>query len=127
MILTPEQQKKFDDYNRKFQWNDKWESFPNPEKNDYLNAPLGPGVYQIRTKDTHDYIMFGEGGQTLFRMLSLLPEPFYKGNRNNEDKKDYICDNIDNFEYRTLACSSKEEAVRIQNELKRLKIHKFNM
>ena len=114
-----------EEIDKEYNWSD-WLPFPNPFNNDYLNAPLGPGIYQIRTKNTHDYIMSGESEETLLRMLSLFPKPFYKGNRDSKVKRDYIQDNIDDIEYRTVACSSKEEAVEIKNKLKSLNIHAFN-
>lgn len=38
-------------------WSD-WKSFPDPRKGEYLNAPLGSGVYQLRNKRIDKYILF---------------------------------------------------------------------
>ena len=40
-------------------WSD-WKSFPDPRKGEYINAPLGSGVYQLRNKKTNRYVLFGE-------------------------------------------------------------------
>src|SRR4030042_2286776 len=103
----------------------RWKPFPNPKRNDYVYAPYGPGVYQLRNKITGEYILFGESKNVAYRMTSLLPILLGQGRRRNEAKKKYILKNIQMMEYRTIACN-KEDALRIQSELKRLNIHKFN-
>ena len=83
-----------------------WRAFPNPEKKEYLYAPFGPGVYQLRNKKTGVFVLFGTGGHLAQRMTSLLPEPYGKGTRRNTDKRNYVWDNIDDVEYRTIALES---------------------
>ena len=39
-------------------WSD-WKSFPDPRKGEYINTPLGSGVYQLRNKKTNGYVLFG--------------------------------------------------------------------
>ncbi|MGV6815371.1 MAG: hypothetical protein ACWA5W_10260 [Phycisphaerales bacterium] len=36
--------------------------FPAPRKSEYLHAPLGPGVYDLRRISTKEHILFGIGG-----------------------------------------------------------------
>ena len=126
MILSKEQQEKLNDFNKKFQWEDVWKPFPNPLNKDYLNSPIGFGVYQLRINKTKDYIFFGRGGSISNRMASLFPELPGVQNRNNYDKIDYVHHHIDELEYRTIACTDEAETKTIEGALGRLKIHKLN-
>lgn len=87
-----------------------WLQFPNPEKKEYLYAPFGPGVYQLRNRKTGQYVLYGESKNVAFRMSSLLPYPHGAGTRNKSAKRNYVWDNIDYIEYRTIALDSKEMA-----------------
>jgi hypothetical protein len=106
------------------EWSE-WRSFPNPEKKGYLCAPFGPGVYELRHKSTHELILFGRGKNVAYRMTSLLPNPFGQGHRSNEAKRSYVLENINDIEYRTLACASEQEARRLENKLKARGDYKF--
>ena len=55
-------------------------------------------------------VLFGESKNVAHRMSSLLPRPLGTPERNNEQKKQYVLDNLDNIEYRAKACGSKDEA-----------------
>jgi hypothetical protein len=114
-----------DDIDKKYDWV-KWKPFPNPKRNDFIYAPFGFGVYQLRNKVTGQYILFGEGKNLAYRMSSLLPSQYGQGTRGNKDKRNYVWKNIAEVEYRTVACRSKTEAQSIQKELKRMNIHRFN-
>jgi len=110
---------------KKYDWVE-WRPFPNPERNDFIYAPFGFGVYQLRNKVTGEYIRFGGGKNAAYRMSSLLPSPYGQGTRENKQKRGYVWKNITEIEYRTVVCGGKNEAQRIQEELKRMKIHRFN-
>jgi hypothetical protein len=101
-----------------YEWS-KWHNFPDPREGEYLYAPFGPGVYQLRRISTHEYITPGSGGNVAHRMSSLLPAPLGCGIRRNEDKRSYVLKYLDDVEYQTLACASKEEAKEKEDELKR--------
>lgn len=110
---------------KKYDWVE-WRPFPNPERHDFIYAPFGFGVYQLRNKITGQYILFGEGKNLAYRMSSLLPSPYGQGKRVNKKKREYVWKNIGDIEYRTVVCGDKKEAQRIQKELKRMKNHRFN-
>ncbi len=109
----------------KYSWTE-WRKFPDPRKGEYLFAPFGYGVYQLRNNKTNEFILFGSGKNLAYRMSSLLPKPFGQGTRNNEEKREYVLNNITNIEYRTVAFISINEMKDCEQELKQLKIHKFN-
>lgn len=106
-------------------WTD-WKEFPDPRKDEYLYAPFGFGIYQLRNKKTKDLIIFGIGNNCAYRMSSLLPRPIGASGRNAEDKKQYIFENISDIEYRTVPCKNRTELIATEKQIKALNIHKFN-
>ncbi len=88
----------------------RWLAFPDPGKGGYLSAPFGPGVYEVRNRQTRDLVLFGHGKNFAYRMSSLLPAPLGAGNRNNARKREYVLTHLANIEYRTKASTSKKEA-----------------
>ncbi len=87
-----------------------WLPFPDPRKGDYLTAPLGPGVYQVRHHGRADMVLFGMSAHCASRMSSLLPKPFGTGTRNNSAKRDYVLGHLKELEYRCRACKSRPDA-----------------
>jgi len=96
-----------------------WLSFPNPKKQEYLNAPIGPGVYKLRNKRTGEWVLFGRSKNVAHRMTSLLPVPLGTGTRRNQLKRGYILNHIADIQYCTLACLSEEEAKLEENKLQK--------
>lgn len=109
----------------KIGWSD-WKPFPNPKKKEYLYAPFGSGVYQLRNKKTQEYVLFGTGGNIAYRMSSLLPEPYGQGTRKNTEKREHVWNNIDDMEYRTIAFASKKMAKSFENFVKKQEKYLFN-
>jgi len=103
-----------------------WRRFPNPDKCEYLFAPFGFGVYQLRNKQSDEYILFGRGKNVAYRMASLLPKPYGQGVRNNTQKQEYILKHLDFIEYRTIAFDNIEEMIAFEINIKKDKNHLFN-
>jgi hypothetical protein len=103
-----------------------WKPMPAPEHCRSIEGPAGPGVYQIRSKITNQFIQFGEGKECQSRMKSLFPKPFGTGTRNNESKRNYVLQNWRSLEYRTLKTATKAEAVAVDRQLKAQNNHLFN-
>jgi hypothetical protein len=95
-----------------------WLPFPDPRKGDYLTAPFGPGVYQVRRRGQADMVLFGRGGHCASRMSSLLPKPMGTGTRNNSAKRRYILLHIRDLEYRCRACKSRGDATAVENAVR---------
>ena len=106
-------------------WTD-WKLLPSPENCRSIEGPEGPGVYQIRNRKTNQLIQFGESITCQKRMKSLFPKPYGTGTRNNENKREYILKNWRDLDYRTFPTNTKEEAVKIDRELKAQNNHLFN-
>ncbi|MFW5879199.1 MAG: hypothetical protein ACOCUV_00085 [bacterium] len=109
----------------KLNWSD-WKKFPDPRKGEYLSAPFGFGVYQLKNTETDEFILFGKGNNCAYRMSSLLPIPLGTSGRNAEDKKEYIFENLQQIFYRTMAFDNEEEMLKVERRIKKLNIHKFN-
>jgi hypothetical protein len=99
-----------------------WCKFPDPRQRGMLTAPFDPGCYELRHSDSGKLILFGTGGHVAFRVTSLLPEPLGQGGRDNDKKRTYVLQHIENIEYRTLACITREEAKAREKELKANKL-----
>ncbi len=96
----------------------KWHPFPDPRKGEYLIAPFGQGVFELRRKSTKELVLFGRGSNVASRMTSLLPRPWGRGASRNDYKREYVDENIDDLEYRTMACKGQEESRTEENRLK---------
>lgn len=97
----------------------RWRPFPDPRIGGYLSAPFGPGVYELRNRNTSERILFGQGGNTAFRMSSLLPKPHGMGERSNKHKRKYVWDHLHHIEYRSKACADTNEARDEERDLKK--------
>jgi len=102
-----------------------WLTFPDPRNQGVLIAPFGPGVYQVRNKNTGEFVLFGKGKNLAYRMTSLLPYPHGQGVRKNLDKREYILNNIENIEYRTMALKNFADLTEIEREVKNLELYKY--
>lgn len=109
----------------KADWSE-WIKFPDPRKGEYIYAPFGCGVYQLRNIKTKEYVLFGRGNHLAQRMSSLLPSPLGTGVRNNENKKLYILKNIEDIEYRTVSFMNESEAKSFERKVKCSEIYIFN-
>jgi len=103
-----------------------WRPMPSPDDCRKIEGPESPGVYQIRNRKTGEYIQFGESINCKKRMKSFFPKPYGVGTRNNENKRKYILNNWKDLDYRTTSTNTKEEAVKIDRQLKSLNNHLFN-
>ncbi len=105
----------------------KWRKFPNPSKKEYLYSPFGYGVYQLRNTKTGENVLFGKSKNLAVRMTSLLPVTSGgAGRRNNSSKREYIWDNIDDIEYRTIPFVNEDDANKIEKTLKASNDHIYN-
>ena len=100
-----------------------WLAFPDPRHGEYLLAPIGHGVYELRNRATGEMVLFGKSKNVAYRMSSLLPPKHGSGGRSNTDKQEYVLNNLPEIEYRTRACKSSEEAGCEEKELLRKRNH----
>lgn len=103
-----------------------WKPMPSPDSCRSIEAPEGPGVYQLRNRITRQLIQFGISKYCQERMKSLFPKPYGRGTRNNEDKRKFVLKNWKLLEYRTIPTTTRKEAKEIEDRLKALNNHLFN-
>lgn len=103
-----------------------WMKFPDPRKGEYLYAPYGCGVYQLRNFETREKILFGRGKHLAQRISSLLPSPYGCGTRKNSKKRLYVFEKLNKIEYRTISFTNENEAKAFERVLKQSKKHIFN-
>lgn len=80
-----------------------WKRYPRPGRGDNLEAPISPGIYEVRIAGTGALYSFG-AVDNLAQSLALLPvgSKSWFGRRDTSDAPD--------LEYRTCATSSKAAA-----------------
>ncbi len=52
-----------------------WRPFPNHESGGNIEAPIGPGVYEVRHADTGELIAFGSATSVAQALIKLTPQP----------------------------------------------------
>jgi hypothetical protein len=80
-----------------------WKRFPDVESGDNVEAPIGPGVYEVRHSPTGRVIAFGPAGNELKldSGVSTLVKLF---------RKAPLVPRVSDLEYRTCAAASHAEA-----------------
>lgn len=109
---------------KQLNWSE-WRKFPDPRNGDYLYAPFGSGVYQLKNTKTGEFVLFGKSKHLAKRMTSLLPPPYGAGTRNNENKRVYVLKHLNDIVYRTIALDDNGSH-ELERYLKGLNIHIFN-
>jgi hypothetical protein len=86
-----------------------WKRFPNVERGEHVEAPIWPGVYEVRDMSTGDLVAFDAAANVAHAMSALLRKQPSRawaklfGIQRNEPR-------ANNLEYRTCAASSVNEA-----------------
>jgi hypothetical protein len=85
-----------------------WKNFPKAERGEHVEAPIGPGIYEVRNMSTGDLAAFDAAANVAHALSALLrkqPSAWAKlfgGARDTWQGND--------LEYRTCAASSVSEA-----------------
>ena len=111
--------------NHDYEWSE-WFPFPAKENLYAIDAPIGPGVYELKLADTGEPVYCGKSKTVSTRMQSLLPKPWGKGTRNNAGLRSFILENIERIEYRTVALPTEWEAQHRETMMKRNKRYLFH-
>lgn len=85
-----------------------WKRFPDAHRGDLIEAPIGPGVYEVRHVDTGEVIAFGHAGN----VAQAIGELKINGNAGMFGKLFYRSASIpvSELEYRTYAANTRAEA-----------------
>ncbi len=95
-----------------------WKSFPDARRGEPIEAPTGPGLYEVRVAATGEVLAFGHSGNVVRALAALGPRSFWQrvlrsgliANRNFA---------FGAVEYRTWATASKREAREIEASFNR--------
>ena len=102
-----------------------WLPFPDPRRAEYISAPIGPGIYELRDKDTGELVLVGCAKNCAQRMSSLLPAPLGAGTRRNSRKRDYVLTHLESIEYRTAGFASRSLARACESTRRSLASYRF--
>lgn len=94
----------------------KWALFPDPRRQEFISAPFGPGVYELRVGDTECLVLVGCGKNVAQRMTSLLPAPHGQGTRKNAAKRAYVLKHLGKIEYRCCATKTTDQAKSLERK-----------
>ena len=86
-----------------------WKRFPHAQSGDHVEAPIGPGVYEVRHSHSGQLIAFGHAGN----VANAISELRVDGGGNSWSKlfrRAAPTPQVYDLEYRTCAAASRAEA-----------------
>ena len=83
-----------------------WKRFPKAERGEHIEAPIGPGIYEVREASTGALFAFG-AADSVAQALAGLADPGRARSSHGFARR--IGEQL-NLEYRTCATSTKAEA-----------------
>jgi hypothetical protein len=86
-----------------------WKRFPDVASGDYVEAPMGPGVYEVRHTLTGRVVAFGHASNVA-NALSDLKLHGGVGTFARLFRKQPLVSRVSDLEYRTCAAASRAEA-----------------
>ena len=96
-----------------------WKRFPDAESGDNVEAPIGPGVYEVRHTLTGQLVAFGHAANVAHAITEL------KVDRTNPFARLFkpapLVSRVSDLEYRTCAAASRAEAKTAAQRLKGLR------
>ena len=91
-----------------------WKRFPDPQRGESIEAPIGPGVYEVRDMASGDVVAF-DHSDSVVRALATLRKPSPRtwlfGRRRRQIPGE--------LEYRTCAAASPSDAKVMVEQLRR--------
>ncbi len=86
-----------------------WKRFPDAKSGEHVEAPIGPGVYEVRHTMTGQVVAFGHSGN----VANALADLKLNGNAGAFSRlfrKQPLVSHVAELEYRTCAATSRSEA-----------------
>jgi hypothetical protein len=97
-----------------------WKSFPNAGAGGLVEAPIGPGVYEVRHTDSGEQIAFGHAGNVAEALADLKVDDG-GASWSRMFRKTNPVPLVGDLEYRTCAAASRAEARTAARRLKGLR------
>jgi hypothetical protein len=86
-----------------------WKRFPDANNGGVVEAPIGPGVYEVRRADNGELVAFGHSGNVANSISELKVENRRSG-WISMFRRQPVVPASNNLEYRTFAAASRSEA-----------------
>ena len=93
-----------------------WKRFPDAQIGDHIEAPICPGVYEVRHMLTGRLIAFGHAGNVANALTDLKPNGGV-GAFARLFRRQPLVPRVSDLEYRTCAATSRAEAKTAANRL----------
>lgn len=93
-----------------------WKPFPDPRCGEHLDAPIGPGVFEVRHTETGEQIAFAHSGNVAHSLARLLPQPA-SGLRSIFRRRNGLNHRSHELEYRTCSAGTVHEAKIVADRL----------
>lgn len=94
-----------------------WKPFPKADLGGQIEAPVGPGVYEVRHSETGELIAFGSSDNVAQSLATLVPRPA-SGLRAILTPRRRAALREGDFEYRICAARSASEARSVAENLR---------
>jgi hypothetical protein len=86
-----------------------WKRFPDAQSGEHVEAPIGPGVYEVRHTMTGRVVAFGHSGNVANALADLKLNDGV-GAFTRLFRKQPLVSRVSDLEYRTCAATSRSEA-----------------
>jgi hypothetical protein len=86
-----------------------WKRFPDAQSGEHMEAPIGPGVYEVRHTMTGRVIAFGHARSVANALTDLKPTG-EMGTFARLFRRQPLVSRVSDLEYRTCAATSRAEA-----------------
>jgi hypothetical protein len=86
-----------------------WKRFPDAQSGEHVEAPIGPGVYEVRHTRTGRVVAFGHSGNVANALADLKLNDGV-GAFTRLFRKQPLVSRVSDLEYRTCAATSRSEA-----------------
>jgi hypothetical protein len=97
-----------------------WKRFPDAEIGDHIEAPIGPGVYEVRHTMTGRVVAFGHAGNVA-NAIADLKFNGGAGAFSRLFRRQPLVSRVNDLEYRTCAAASRAEAKTTAQRLRGLR------
>jgi hypothetical protein len=97
-----------------------WKHFPDPQIGEHIEAPIGPGIYEVRDAATGRLVAFGHSANVASELTTLLPKPAMRWKRVlfGDAGRRQVARPTGEFEYRTCSAASVDEAKIVAERLR---------
>jgi hypothetical protein len=85
------------------QWTS-WKKFPEPQRGEHLDAPLGPGIFEVRRATSGEVLAFGHSPNVAVTLARQMAPSFWERWRGKMSL------DLRDIEYRTMAATTPRSA-----------------